>query len=265
MTTAESSAPAGAQSITEHELAQCQRANKTGCTPGGVRPAGQDWLGRALWRQPEGCPPVAHPRRRVDPSPWPPAARRSRNTPGSRAPAEPPPTGAASDHARRRRSSRGQGRRRPRRAVESVAPLRVAGGGAPALVLGYPRLPSIASPSRPAPGQRSATSRPRGSSSTWRRDVVCQSALLGCCQWERQDRSGGDQLAVLTDHDVVPQDQHLDPGAAQRGHPSPQVGGGRMGSGRASEPASGMSVAVASGPPGKPGPNLSPVAHASGL
>jgi hypothetical protein len=50
---------------------------------------------------------------------------------------------------------------------------------------------------------------------------------------------------------VVPQDQHLDPGAAQRGHPSPQVGGGRMGSGRASEPASGMSVAVASGPPGK--------------
>jgi len=93
MTTAESSAPAGAQSITEHELAQCQRANKTGCTPGGVRPAGQDWLGRALWRQPEGCPPVAHPRRRVDPSPWPPAARRSRSTPGSRAPAEPPPTG----------------------------------------------------------------------------------------------------------------------------------------------------------------------------
>jgi non-heme chloroperoxidase len=33
MTTAESSVPAGAQTITEHELAQCERANQTGRTP----------------------------------------------------------------------------------------------------------------------------------------------------------------------------------------------------------------------------------------
>ena len=33
MTTAEPSAPSGAQTITEHELAQCQRANQTGRTP----------------------------------------------------------------------------------------------------------------------------------------------------------------------------------------------------------------------------------------
>src|SRR5512132_79416 len=42
----------------------------------GDRPAGQDRLGEALWRQPEGCPPVAHPSRRVDTSPWPSSARR---------------------------------------------------------------------------------------------------------------------------------------------------------------------------------------------
>ena len=33
MTTAESSVPAGAQTITEHELAQCELANQTGRTP----------------------------------------------------------------------------------------------------------------------------------------------------------------------------------------------------------------------------------------
>jgi hypothetical protein len=36
MTTAESSVPAGAQTITEHELAQCERANERllRCPPG---------------------------------------------------------------------------------------------------------------------------------------------------------------------------------------------------------------------------------------
>ena len=45
MTSAESSAPAG-QSITEHELAQCQRADKTGCTPVVfVQPGRIGWVG----------------------------------------------------------------------------------------------------------------------------------------------------------------------------------------------------------------------------
>ena len=46
MTTAESSAPAGAQSIAEHELAQCQQANKTGGTPVVfVQPGRIGWVG----------------------------------------------------------------------------------------------------------------------------------------------------------------------------------------------------------------------------
>jgi hypothetical protein len=38
MTDAGSSAPPSAKTITEHELEQCERANQTGRTPGGVRP-----------------------------------------------------------------------------------------------------------------------------------------------------------------------------------------------------------------------------------
>ena len=137
MTTAESSAPAGAQSITEHELAQCQRANKTGCTPVVfVQPGRIGWVGlcgaspkvvhQLRIHAAESIPVHGHPRL-VDPGIHPVAEHRPNRLPlGRQRPrptstkqpwSGPPPTAACRGERRasagRRRRSAGPGARLP--------------------------------------------------------------------------------------------------------------------------------------------------------